>query len=71
MATSSEEKGKLNVLIYTQLEMGEAGRAKALESIPLDRFGTPEEVADAAVFLASNEYANNCILNIDGGLSAV
>ena len=51
--------------------MGEAGRAKALESIPLDRFGTPEEVADAAVFLATNEYANNCILNIDGGLSAV
>lgn len=51
--------------------MGEPARAKALESIPLDRFGTPEEVADAAVFLATNEYANNCILNIDGGLSAV
>lgn len=51
--------------------MGEGGRAKALESIPLDRFGTPEEVADAAVFLVTNEYTNNCILNIDGGLSAV
>lgn len=56
--------------LYT-IEMGEAGKSKALEAIPLDRFGTPEEVADAAVFLASNEYANNCILNIDGGLSAV
>ncbi|KAK2754832.1 hypothetical protein FQN54_006725 [Arachnomyces sp. PD_36] len=52
-------------------EIGEPARANALESIPLDRFGTPEEVADAAVFLATNEYANNCILNIDGGLGAI
>lgn len=41
------------------------------QTIPLHRFGDPSEVADAAVFLAENEYANNCVLNIDGGLSAV
>lgn len=41
------------------------------EHIPLHRFGTVDEVADAAVFLAQNEYANNCVLNLDGGLSAV
>ncbi|PGH03472.1 hypothetical protein GX51_04047 [Blastomyces parvus] len=46
-------------------------REKALQSIPLHRFGTAEEVADAAVFLATNQYANNCVLNLDGGLSAV
>ena len=39
--------------------------------IPLHRFGDPREIADAAVFLAQNEYANNCVLNLDGGLSAV
>ncbi|KAF4828401.1 3-oxoacyl-[acyl-carrier-protein] reductase FabG [Colletotrichum tropicale] len=39
--------------------------------IPLGRLGRPDEVADAAVFLAQNTYANNCILNLDGGLSAV
>ncbi|KAJ0165166.1 3-oxoacyl-[acyl-carrier-protein] reductase [Colletotrichum tanaceti] len=39
--------------------------------IPLGRLGQPDEVADAAVFLAQNTYANNCILNLDGGLSAV
>ncbi|KAI3538481.1 short-chain dehydrogenase [Colletotrichum abscissum] len=39
--------------------------------IPLGRLGRPDEVADAAVFLAQNAYANNCILNLDGGLSAV
>lgn len=44
---------------------------QALQAIPLHRFGTVEEVADAAVFLATNQYANNCVLNLDGGLSAV
>jgi NAD(P)-dependent dehydrogenase (short-subunit alcohol dehydrogenase family) len=48
---------------------GENERLKGL--IPLGRFGTPNEVADAAVFLAGNEYANNCVVNLDGGLSAV
>ena len=40
------------------------------DDIPLHRFGRPEEVADAIVFLIANEYANNCVLNLDGGLSA-
>lgn len=39
--------------------------------IPLGRFGKPEEVAKAALFLAENEYAHNCVLGLDGGLSAV
>jgi len=45
-------------------------RANALENIPLKRFGKPEEVAEAALFLVRNEYANNCTINLDGGLSA-
>ncbi|KAF7717556.1 PKS/NRPS-like protein biosynthetic cluster [Penicillium ucsense] len=48
---------------------GEVERLTSL--IPLQRFGDPKEIADAAVFLAQNEYANNCVLNLDGGLSAV
>ncbi|KAL2830551.1 hypothetical protein BDW59DRAFT_170115 [Aspergillus cavernicola] len=44
---------------------------KLKDEIPLRRFGRPSEVADAAVFLAQNEYANNCVINLDGGLSAV
>jgi NAD(P)-dependent dehydrogenase (short-subunit alcohol dehydrogenase family) len=32
--------------------------------------GEPDEVADAALFLALNKYANNCALTLDGGLSA-
>jgi NAD(P)-dependent dehydrogenase (short-subunit alcohol dehydrogenase family) len=45
-------------------------KSEALSLIPLKRFGLAEEVADAAVFLAGNEYASNCVLNLDGGLSA-
>lgn len=40
------------------------------KQIPLGRVGKAEEVADAAAFLASNSYANNCVLTIDGGLNA-
>ncbi|KMU80919.1 3-oxoacyl reductase [Coccidioides immitis RMSCC 3703] len=46
-------------------------REEARLSVPLQRFGTCEEVADAALFLATNQYANNCVLNLDGGLSAL
>ena len=45
-------------------------RSEALNSIPLKRFGQASEIADTAVFLATNQYANNCVLNLDGGLSA-
>ncbi|KAK3344273.1 hypothetical protein B0T25DRAFT_585075 [Lasiosphaeria hispida] len=41
-----------------------------IKKIPARRFGTPDEVADAAAFLVKNQYANNCKINLDGGLSA-
>jgi NAD(P)-dependent dehydrogenase (short-subunit alcohol dehydrogenase family) len=50
--------------------MDPTARADALKKIPLQRFGTVDEIAEAALFLAKNEYANNCIINLDGGLSA-
>ena len=43
---------------------------KLHHAIPLGRFATADEVADAVVFLIANEYANNTVLNLDGGLSA-
>ena len=51
--------------------IGRRDRDELCARIPAKRFGSPEEVADAAAFLARNGYANNCILNLDGGLSAV
>lgn len=37
--------------------------------IPMSRYGTPEEIADAAVFLSSDEsrYVHGHTLNVDGG----
>jgi NAD(P)-dependent dehydrogenase (short-subunit alcohol dehydrogenase family) len=37
--------------------------------VPMHRYGTPEEIADAAVFLASDEsrYVHGHTLNVDGG----
>ncbi|KAI9836433.1 MAG: hypothetical protein M1819_001464 [Sarea resinae] len=53
------------------LRMTSTARAGTTDAIPLKRLGKAEEVADAAVFLATNAYANNCVVNLDGGLSAV
>ncbi|PWY91744.1 NAD(P)-binding protein [Aspergillus sclerotioniger CBS 115572] len=61
--------GYIETPMISDFSEGETTRLKDL--IPLRRFGRPDEVADAAVFLAQNEYANNCVLNLDGGLSAV
>ncbi|KAK6203915.1 hypothetical protein LQW54_008608 [Pestalotiopsis sp. IQ-011] len=65
---------RVNVLLpgYIQTEMTQMLDQKGdlSASIPLGRFGTTEEVADAAAFLAKNSYAHNTVLNLDGGLSA-
>lgn len=61
--------GYIETPMIEDFSPGEVERLKAM--IPLHRFGDPREIADAAVFLAQNEYANNCVLNLDGGLSAV
>lgn len=49
-----------------------ATRAAYNYLIPMTRYGTPEEVADAAVFLCSDEarYVHGHTLNVDGGFRA-
>jgi NAD(P)-dependent dehydrogenase (short-subunit alcohol dehydrogenase family) len=50
----------------------EATRAAYNYLIPMTRYGTPEEIADAAVFLCSDEsrYVHGHTLNVDGGFRA-
>ncbi|KAF9762155.1 hypothetical protein IL306_003532 [Fusarium sp. DS 682] len=52
------------------VELTEPAKEAYLRQCPLGRLGTPDEVADAAMFLITNRFANNCVLNLDGGLSA-
>jgi 3-oxoacyl-[acyl-carrier protein] reductase len=42
-------------------------REKIEAKIALKRFGTPEEVADACMFMVSNPYVNGAVLQLDGG----
>ncbi len=50
----------------------EQARRKLAAVIPLGRLGTPEEIAQAAVFLASNEssFVTGAVLTLDGGATA-
>jgi beta-ketoacyl ACP reductase len=50
--------------------VSDARKAEILASIPLGRYGTADEVAGTAVFLASDAaaYINGAVLPVDGGL---
>jgi 3-oxoacyl-[acyl-carrier protein] reductase len=50
--------------------LSETYREKAMQMIPLGRFGTPDEVAQAVVFLVSeaSQYITGQVIQIDGGL---
>ena len=49
-----------------------ATRAAYERLVPMRRYGSPEEIADAALFLASDEsrYVHGHTLNVDGGFRA-
>ena len=69
--------GPIQTPIYGKIglseeQINEWGKGLA-EQIPLGRFGKPEEIAQAAVFLASNEssFVNSIELEVDGGMSQI
>ena len=63
-----------NIWNMTDLSLEDAKKhKKSMEQhIPCGRFGTPEEVANVALFLASNDasYVTGSIYNVDGGAGA-
>jgi 3-oxoacyl-[acyl-carrier protein] reductase len=53
-------------------KLGEAILGEAKKRIPANRLGTPAEVADAVLFLASDAaaYITGQVLVVDGGMTA-
>ena len=76
----AKELGSRNITVnaiapgYIQTEMtdnlDEPSRDNLIKSIPLQRLGQPQEIADLVCFLASNEaaYITGQTLNVDGGM---
>ncbi|HKV24359.1 MAG TPA: SDR family oxidoreductase [Candidatus Acidoferrum sp.] len=58
--------------LFAGSEQGREMRKKRVAQIPLGRMGTPEDVAEMAVFLASEEssWVTGAAIALDGGLSS-
>ena len=59
--------------LLTSTEAGEQRLKTISNSIPLDRVGTPDDIAKAVVFLASDDssYITGTELFVDGGFAQV
>jgi NAD(P)-dependent dehydrogenase (short-subunit alcohol dehydrogenase family) len=58
--------------VFNETEQGQAMRKARIATIPLGRIGRPEDVAELAVFLASEEssWLTGAAIPLDGGLTA-
>ena len=69
--------GPISTPMYEKLglpkEAVEAFAANIVSQVPLKRFGTPDEVANTALFLASSasSYITGVELNVDGGMGQI
>jgi meso-butanediol dehydrogenase / (S,S)-butanediol dehydrogenase / diacetyl reductase len=58
--------------LFNQTDEGQKTRNARIGTLPLGRFGKPKDIADLAVFLASEEssWMTGTAIPVDGGLSA-
>ena len=58
--------------LFNESEAGRAARDARIGTLPLGRFGKPEDVAELAAFLASEEssWITGTAIPVDGGLTA-
>jgi NAD(P)-dependent dehydrogenase (short-subunit alcohol dehydrogenase family) len=70
LAPTVRVNGLISGLVGTPIGSKDMGHRKTeYDNIPLRRIGRPEDVAEAALFLASDKasYITNSILPVDGG----
>jgi 3-oxoacyl-[acyl-carrier protein] reductase len=70
LAPTVRVNGLISGLVGTPIGSNDMGHRKSeYDTIPLRRIGRPEDVAEAALFLASDKasYITNSILPVDGG----
>ena len=62
----------LNGLVQNEAQ-GKEFRSALLAGVPLSRFGTPDEIAKSAVFLASDDssFVTGTELFVDGGAAQI
>lgn len=56
-------------ILWPERELSDADKQHMLESIPLERLGTPEDIAQTALFFINSPYITGQILFVDGGRS--
>jgi NAD(P)-dependent dehydrogenase (short-subunit alcohol dehydrogenase family) len=63
--------GPVNTPLLQTLLANPAARARRIVHLPMGRLAEPEEIADAALYLASDEssYVNGATFLVDGGTS--
>ena len=68
---NSVAPGPIDTQMLTRFTRTPQNKAVAVANVPMNRLGLPEEVANAIVFIASDEasFITGHILNVDGGKS--
>lgn len=56
-------------ILWPEQKFDEAAKEEVLNQIPAGRLGRPEDIAEAALYLASAQYVTGQIIAVDGGRS--
>ena len=56
-------------ILWPSQQLADADKAEILQQIPLQRIGTPDDIANTVLFLLQSPYISGQIIAVDGGRS--